>query len=1482
MRRPHDRSVCIWPRRSHTKRDLYDRLDQITTQWERRKVVLQPNGVQRLDVVMPSTRLSEELMLAINKRKARNRLNGAPLFSYAKRHLSYRARRKLGTNKERSVRAREKCSSHQLVLTWNVRSVIAEERRAILKEHVGTLRPIICCFQETHLTEKHHDLYMRKYSVYERKCVRGGEPEEVGVAIGVRSEIVSKEFELYPADVPEEQKYKGLAVAEIRLNDQQSVLVGSLYATKRLARRKPMIEALSRLVKTKKPCIVLGDFNRRLEGPGSMGYLLGRADMAPWKLVQVSGSPKTFHRNVPDQNWTALDHAICANGADTLVASARVNRKVGMSDHFPLDVQLEPEVMVAPKPRAPDRAMHWSINLNDGETQGRMLKLATSNRFEALSQDIGDMGAEEAAGAWTDAVNEAGQEAGLRVPSRSYKHQEFRIARKAKNAIEKKQKAFDAMVRDPTECRIERYREATAEVDQFAAEDIRRQESKRTKGLLEATQKNDLRALWRKLKRLQNGGEKDGKTQPMRNRKGELVNTPEEIGEVWRSHFETLFKDSSGNSSNMDAEQWTSLKGRPGQPTLEDINGDITWSEVWESIQLLKNGKTPGNDDIISEVLRAASLKADPLTKLTKEQRERRAQETPYALFTDGGARGNPGPGGCGAMLRRLTQSDEPTDESEGHRVGATCRFLGRCTNNEAEFAGLVLGLQLAKNQGVRRLHVVMDSNLVVRAMTGHQRISKDKRLHGFWLKAMHLSSTFPWITYSHVKRHLNTEADNLANQAMNAGIARGLRPRLEELSYSQEEVQELEVPDTTGKARPLARDDPPNEFGWSLLRLLNQVWTQVTIPEGWHKAWIATIHKKGPKDVCGNYRGISLMNTTYKLLLMVLNARLYKSLEKAEFFTKAQAGFRSKEEAVLQSITLLDVLQRRYLATQKDGAQQTTYALFMDLYKAYDMVPRAALFIKLEKAGVRGRMLDFIKEMYAGATLTVGKASTEYFTPGRGVLQGCPLSPLLFNIFINDIFDEWEGGVEAPLNKNLTTKVPGLLFADDLVGLCNNADELADLTEHLKRWCSENEMQMSVDSSGSKTAYMVFHPNSDVRRRLKADLRQKRVRAGKESTIIPVVDAYKYLGSSINEGLDLSKIFKARHACAEKAARQFERTIGQWWIPTRIRRMLARAVVYPSWFGCELWGMQNSRVGRANKLIQKLCAWTRWTEPGVSHLNYSVCNQREVMLPPMHVVASRARSRAFLKGPTLRTYMKDLCDNPGRIGTWTGSTKAWIKSRAKPLAKAMERGDMSYNDLAKLSRKVVGAVTWGSYEQRYYSADWKLRRYRRQGFGTSNQWNRRVWEDSKGSIALRNLRTGEFKFACSVVDPQLARDPDADTWDCRACGSRRVETTYRNGVIHLFKCKEAGRQLAQNHLDTAIKGILSGSDDDQGQERWLQAYTKAKTEGDDDKWVGLLLGSTHGIDRRAGRCWYTPQGDKHSCVATKVIDYLESVTARR
>ena len=125
-------------------------------------------------------------------------------------------------------------------------------------------------------------------------------------------------------------------------------------------------------------------------------------------------------------------------------------------------------------------------------------------------------------------------------------------------------------------------------------------------------------------------------------------------------------------------------------------------------------------------------------------------------LYTDGASRGNPGEGGAGVVIT----------DSMGNEVFSKGFYLGHCTNNEAEYKALIIGLAEASGSGCDNIVVFLDSQLIVRQINGEYQV-KNKNLIPLFGQVMDLLAFFRRYKVEHIPRSENTRADKLANEGI-------------------------------------------------------------------------------------------------------------------------------------------------------------------------------------------------------------------------------------------------------------------------------------------------------------------------------------------------------------------------------------------------------------------------------------------------------------------------------------------------------------------------------------------------------------------------------------------------------------------------------------------------------------------------------------------------------------------------------------------
>jgi hypothetical protein len=385
-------------------------------------------------------------------------------------------------------------------------------------------------------------------------------------------------------------------------------------------------------------------------------------------------------------------------------------------------------------------------------------------------------------------------------------------------------------------------------------------------------------------------------------------------------------------------------------------------------------------------------------------------------------------------------------------------------------------------------------------------------------------------------------------------------------------------------------------------LALLNGVYLSGHIPDGWESNIIVPIYKQGDETDPGNYRGIALMNTALKVRCAMLNRRLSDLIEQLKLLKPHQAGFGPAEESVAQAACLVELLQRR---TAQD---KETLVAFVDFVKVYHYVPHEALFHKLEhKFAVHGTALRFLRALYASSCcrVRVGSGANASFSDLinclRGLRQGCVLSPLLFNIFVDDVFDDVDellpqgGGVPVPGFPD-DFQIPGLLFADDLTVLAPNQETMQERNQSLLSWAADNEMDVNIRKCG----LMHFGPNHEAF--LAAAATSTALldvdAAGHPRTdcfwfngqLLPISKYYIYLGVYIERSLSYDAMFAHRLEKTEEASKCTFPLMHSWTVPMELRITVLKTVIYSGLlYGCEITGGSQVRVAPAQTFANNL-----------------------------------------------------------------------------------------------------------------------------------------------------------------------------------------------------------------------------------------------------------------------------------------------------
>ena len=179
------------------------------------------------------------------------------------------------------------------------------------------------------------------------------------------------------------------------------------------------------------------------------------------------------------------------------------------------------------------------------------------------------------------------------------------------------------------------------------------------------------------------------------------------------------------------------------------------------------------------------------------------------------------------------------------------------------------------------------------------------------------------------------------------------------------------------------------------------------------------------------NYRGICVSSCLGKLFCFIWNRRLHLYFEENNILHNSQIGFLPENRTADHVFTLRTLIDK-YVHYHKEKV----YACFVDFRKAFDSVWHEGLFYKLLKTNIGGNLYNLMKSLYCNSTcsIKIGENKTQPFSNSRGVLQGCILSPLLFNLYLNNLPHLVENMLSDPFVLPNGKHINSLLYADDLV----------------------------------------------------------------------------------------------------------------------------------------------------------------------------------------------------------------------------------------------------------------------------------------------------------------------------------------------------------------------------------------------------------------------------------------------------------------
>ena len=445
------------------------------------------------------------------------------------------------------------------------------------------------------------------------------------------------------------------------------------------------------------------------------------------------------------------------------------------------------------------------------------------------------------------------------------------------------------------------------------------------------------------------------------------------------------------------------------------------------------------------------------------------------------------------------------------------------------------------------------------------------------------------------------------------------------------------------------------------LTQLFNSIYDTGSFPEDLVKSIFIPLPKKPMATECGDHRLISLMPHATKIFLRVILNRV-KQLIDVEV-DEAQFGFRPGR-GTREGIFSFNVMAQKHLEVKKE-----MYVCFIDYAKAFDRVKHENLIDCLKEIGLDGKDIRVITNLYwhQKAAIRVDSDISDYTSIQRGVRQGCVLSPILFNIYTELIFRQFDHLKGTTIGGR---NISNLRYVDDTVLVSDTKEGLQNLVTAAKIESEKAGLGMNV----KKTKTMVVSRQDNI---------QADIKIGTET--LEQVNTFKYLGQIITPDGKNENEIKAKMAIAKNRFQQMYKVLTSRKISMKLRhRLLVCYVFSVILYGCETWTLTKP-------LMDKIEACEMWFLRRMGKISWKQKVRNEDVLKKLNVNKSllstiKTRKLKFF-GHTKRhdTIMKDLLEGKmegsrprGRPrAQWCDNIKEWTGHSLTECTRLAENREM-------------------------------------------------------------------------------------------------------------------------------------------------------------------------------------------------------------
>ncbi|KAI5738445.1 hypothetical protein M8J77_007179 [Diaphorina citri] len=336
------------------------------------------------------------------------------------------------------------------------------------------------------------------------------------------------------------------------------------------------------------------------------------------------------------------------------------------------------------------------------------------------------------------------------------------------------------------------------------------------------------------------------------------------------------------------------------------------------------------------------------------------------------------------------------------------------------------------------------------------------------------------------------------------------------------------------------------------ITNMINKIYDTGIWPEELMKTILVPLPKKPNATECKDFRTISFICHLTKAITKILMKRMERKIE--ENMSEDQFGFR-KGRGTRDAMACVRLVCEKVL-----DANRELYICFVDWEKAFDRVNWNVLLKVLKDIDLSWKDRRLIRELYKGqkVVVRVEEEETEEIIIGRGVRQGCCMSPALFNMYAEKLMEEALG--ESPGVKVGEERVKSIKYADDQAVLAESEEELQRMMLNIQEAGARYGMKINV----SKTKVMRI----GTERRMNVTL---------DGEKLEEVENFKYLGGMIYSNGSCTQEIRSRIAMGKTSFMKVQDLLTARRIPMKLRKRFAKCYIWSVvLYGCETWTMRK------------------------------------------------------------------------------------------------------------------------------------------------------------------------------------------------------------------------------------------------------------------------------------------------------------------